>query len=87
MRRRPSGGSAGIDPSATTVQVAQRRNRLAVEGGRVVLRQTGAEAIPGPDDAFDGVVAVNSIQFWPPLELWRLAKSPASFGLPGCSWW
>ncbi len=65
----PVGNVAGIDPSATMVQLARRRNRLAVEAGRVVLRQAGAEAIPWPDGAFDGVIAVNSIQFWQPLEV------------------
>jgi ubiquinone/menaquinone biosynthesis C-methylase UbiE len=64
----PQGTVAGIDPSATMVHLAERRNRHAIECGRVILRQAGAEAIPWPDRAFDGIVAVNSIQFWQPLD-------------------
>ncbi len=63
----PSALVAGVDPSATMVEIATRRNRSAVDRGRVVLRRAGAEAIPWPDASFDGVVAVNSIQLWEPL--------------------
>ncbi|HXQ59308.1 MAG TPA: class I SAM-dependent methyltransferase [Acidimicrobiales bacterium] len=66
-RRRPDDMVAGIDPSPTMIEVASRRNRAAIETGRVVLRQAGAEAIPWPGDSFDAVVAVNSIQLWSPL--------------------
>jgi SAM-dependent methyltransferase len=65
--RLPNGALAGIDPSATMLDVARRRNRAAVADGRVVLAQAGAEDIPWPDGSFDGVVAVNSMQLWRPL--------------------
>jgi ubiquinone/menaquinone biosynthesis C-methylase UbiE len=67
-RRVPQGRVAGIDPSATMVDQALRRNRLAVRSGQVTLVCAGAESIPWPDDTFFGVVAVNSIQLWDPLE-------------------
>ena len=59
---------AGIDPSATMVEHASRRNRGAVESGQLVLVEAAADAIPFPDGAFRGVVAVNSMQLWRPLE-------------------
>jgi ubiquinone/menaquinone biosynthesis C-methylase UbiE len=59
---------AGIDPSSTMVEQARRRNRAAVDAGQVVLVEAAADAIPFPDGAFGGVVAVNSLQLWRPLE-------------------
>jgi arsenite methyltransferase len=67
-RQLPGGCAVGIDPSKTMVEVAARRNRAAIGRGLVELRRAGAEAIPGPDRAFDGVLAVNSAQLWRPLE-------------------
>ncbi len=67
-RRMPQGRVAGIDPSATMVDQALRRNRLAVESGQVTLVCARAESIPWPDQVFFGVVAVNSVQMWDPLE-------------------
>jgi len=67
--RAPRQVVAGIDPSATMVDCAARRNRSAVRAGRVVLRRASAEAIPWPDDSFDAVVAVNSMQLWHPLDV------------------
>jgi ubiquinone/menaquinone biosynthesis C-methylase UbiE len=64
----PQGRVAGIDPSQTMVDQARRRNRRMVDSGQVTLVRAGAESIPWPDDAFLGVVAVNSIQLWDPLE-------------------
>jgi ubiquinone/menaquinone biosynthesis C-methylase UbiE len=68
VRRLPHGQVAGVDPSSTMVDQARRRNRHAVDAGRVSLACAAAESIPWPDDAFSGVVAVNSIQLWDPLE-------------------
>jgi ubiquinone/menaquinone biosynthesis C-methylase UbiE len=63
-----SGGRvAGVDPSAEMCRMAARRNRRAVEGGRVALRQASAEALPYPDAAFDKVLAVHTVYFWPDL--------------------
>ncbi len=60
---------AGVDPSAAMVRQARRRNRAAVAAGRVRLVQAGAASIPWPDAAFTGVVAVNSMQLWEPLDV------------------
>jgi ubiquinone/menaquinone biosynthesis C-methylase UbiE len=59
---------AGIDPSPTMVELARRRNRRAVGTGQVALFAASADAIPFPDGAFRGVVAVNSMQLWRPLD-------------------
>jgi ubiquinone/menaquinone biosynthesis C-methylase UbiE len=67
VQRLPRGEVAGIDPSATMVSQATRRNRAAVAAGRVVLACAAAESIPWPGGRFDGVLAVNSIQLWDPL--------------------
>ena len=68
VRRLPQGRIAGIDPSSTMVDQARRRNRRAVDTGQVSLVCAAAESIPWPDEAFSGVLAVNSIQLWDPLE-------------------
>jgi ubiquinone/menaquinone biosynthesis C-methylase UbiE len=68
LERLPQVRVCGIDPSATMVEQARRRNRVAVEDGRVALAHAGAESVPWPDGAFDAVVAVNSMQLWDPLE-------------------
>jgi ubiquinone/menaquinone biosynthesis C-methylase UbiE len=67
-RRLPQGRLSGVDPSSTMVDQAVRRNRRAVETGHVALACAAAEAIPSADEVFAGVLAVNSIQLWDPLE-------------------
>jgi ubiquinone/menaquinone biosynthesis C-methylase UbiE len=67
LTRIPDGRAAGIDPSPAMVAQARRRNRGAVEAGRLVIAEAAAEGIPWPDGSFDGVLAVNSIQLWAPL--------------------
>ena len=61
----PMGTIAGIDPSKEMVEQAARRNAAAIRTGAVVLRQGTAEGMPFADDAFDRVLAINSMQVWP----------------------
>jgi ubiquinone/menaquinone biosynthesis C-methylase UbiE len=68
LHRLPDGRAAGIDPSTTMVTQARQRNRTALESGRLVVARAAAEDIPWPDRSFDGVLAVNSIQLWAPLQ-------------------
>jgi ubiquinone/menaquinone biosynthesis C-methylase UbiE len=68
LERFPGVRVCGVDPSATMVAQASRRNRAAVGARRVELAQAGAESVPWPDDTFDAAVAVNSMQLWEPLE-------------------
>jgi ubiquinone/menaquinone biosynthesis C-methylase UbiE len=55
---------AGIDYSATMVQVAGKRNAAAVRDGRVQLRHGEVSALPYPDGAFDKAYAIHCIYFW-----------------------
>jgi ubiquinone/menaquinone biosynthesis C-methylase UbiE len=66
--RLPSGVVGGVDPSAVMLQQARRRNQSAVECGQVTLEHGTADSIPWPDGTFTGALAVNSIQFWDPLD-------------------
>jgi ubiquinone/menaquinone biosynthesis C-methylase UbiE len=50
------------------VDQARRRNRRALDSVAISLACAAAESIPWPDEAFGGVLAVNSIQLWNPLE-------------------
>jgi ubiquinone/menaquinone biosynthesis C-methylase UbiE len=61
----PMGTIAGIDPSKEMVEQAARRNAAAIRTGAVVLHQGTAEGMPFADDAFDRVLAINSMQVWP----------------------
>jgi ubiquinone/menaquinone biosynthesis C-methylase UbiE len=80
--RLKEGRVLGVDPSEAMVEAAARRNRVAIEAGKVELRQAAASAIPSDDASFDGAVAVNSLQFCEPLadtarELSRVLKPGA----------
>jgi SAM-dependent methyltransferase len=58
----------GVDPSAVMVQAASRRNRSAIERGRVELLKTTVERMDSPVATFDGAIAVNSLQLCDPPE-------------------
>jgi SAM-dependent methyltransferase len=57
----------GIDHSAVMVRQATRRNRVAIEAGRVILVLGSFEAVPQLDEPLDKILAVNSMGFWPDL--------------------
>lgn len=54
---------AGVDHSQEMVRMASRRNKAAIDAGRVELRQATADAIPFPDSSFDLVYTINTVQF------------------------
>ena len=56
-----------VDPSRVMVDETTRRNRVAVEAGRVVVARSTAARLAVDDGDLDGAVAVNSIQMWEPL--------------------
>ncbi len=63
-----SGGRvSGVDPSPEMYTMASRRNRRAIEAGRVALRQASAEDLPFPEASFDKVLLVHTVYFWPQL--------------------
>lgn len=63
-RHTPRGFVAGVDHSQVMVEQARRRNRSAVQQGRVALYQAGADELPFPDQSFDVVFSINAAQFW-----------------------
>jgi ubiquinone/menaquinone biosynthesis C-methylase UbiE len=70
----------GIDHSETMLEAAQKRNRKAVESGRVLLRLGNVMALPFEDNCFDIVYSINCIYFWEPptqglAEIYRVLKS------------
>ena len=54
----------GIDQSPVMLKQAEKRNRLAVGCGRVLLRRASFEALPFADASIDKILAVNVIYFW-----------------------
>lgn len=58
------GSVAGVDHSEVMVRQARRRNRRAIEAGRVDLRLGSAERLPDFGVRFDKVFAVNVHMFW-----------------------
>lgn len=61
----PTGLVTGIDVSAAMLGQAQRRNRAAVASGRMDLRVASVADLPDSGEAFDAVLTVNSVGFWP----------------------
>jgi ubiquinone/menaquinone biosynthesis C-methylase UbiE len=66
--RRAAGLAAhvsGIDPSSVMLNQALRRNRMAVEAGRVELRLGAMPVLPFGRERFTKAFSINSFQFWP----------------------
>jgi ubiquinone/menaquinone biosynthesis C-methylase UbiE len=59
------GLTAGVDLSATMVQVARQRNAAAIQAGQVELKQGDVAALPYGDESFDKAFGVHAIYFWP----------------------
>jgi ubiquinone/menaquinone biosynthesis C-methylase UbiE len=83
VRHLPDGVIGGVDPSEAMLQQARRRNASAIASGQVLLESGTAARIPWPDATFSGVVAVNSMQLWDPLDasLQEVARVLAPGGL------
>src|SRR5262249_17263069 len=64
-RRATRGRVVGIDRSPEMVRQATRRNAAAVREGRVELHQAAVDGLPSFESAFDKVLVVNSLGFWP----------------------
>jgi ubiquinone/menaquinone biosynthesis C-methylase UbiE len=60
-----TGMVAGIDRSQVMMAQARRRNRRAIDAGRVRLMQGGFDNLPFPASSFDRVAAINVAYFWP----------------------
>ncbi|MGA8724784.1 MAG: methyltransferase domain-containing protein [Acidimicrobiales bacterium] len=59
----------GVDPSAAMLAEASRRNRRWIDVGSVELVEATAALLDLENGAFDGAIAVNSIQLWEPLDV------------------
>jgi ubiquinone/menaquinone biosynthesis C-methylase UbiE len=55
---------AGLDHSKDMVQAASQRNAIAIQSGRVELRQGEVSSLPYSDGSFDIVYSIHSIYFW-----------------------
>ncbi|MFG1203401.1 class I SAM-dependent methyltransferase [Xanthobacter aminoxidans] len=60
----PGGHVAGIEGSPAMLRLAASRNRGAVAGGQVELREGDFRALPWAGASFDGVLAVNVAYFF-----------------------
>lgn len=82
-----TGGTVkGIDHSSLMVQRATKRNRDAIEAGRVELLEASAMSLPYDDESFEKAFSINSIQFWPNAEtgmqeLYRVLKPDGQIAL------
>lgn len=54
----------GLDHSAAMLRQACRRNRAAIEGGRVELRAGGPDDIGARAGQFTAAMSANVVQFW-----------------------
>ena len=77
-----AGFVAGVEVSATMLQMATRYNQHLINAGRVALYLTQSSVIPYPDRSFDRVLAVHTLYFWTePLvhlqEIYRVMKDDA----------
>ena len=55
----------GVDHSQVMIRQAGRRNRAAVQAGRVRLIHTPVEGLSIGDGPFDAALAVNTVGMWP----------------------
>ena len=62
--RATAGFVYGVDRSPVMLEQAQRRNRSALETGRVFLYQAPFDRLPFEDRSIDKILAVNVIYFW-----------------------
>lgn len=59
---------AGVEVSEIMVRQARKRNALAVQRGQVELLHGTVAALPFEKEAFEKVVAINSLHHWPDPE-------------------
>ncbi|MFY9641098.1 MAG: class I SAM-dependent methyltransferase [Rhodomicrobium sp.] len=69
----------GIDRSAEMLAQASRRNRRAIEAGRVELRLGRFDSLPWPSGTMDKILAVNVVYFFNEnadeiREAWRILR-------------
>lgn len=85
-KRAPDATLAGVDLSPVSVEATRRRNRRAIEAGRMEVKEGSVEALPWPDESFDLVTACETIYFWGDLaqafrEVARVLKPSGAFAV------
>ena len=85
-KRAPDATLAGVDVSPASVEALRRRNRRAIEAGRMEVKEGSVEALPWPDESFDLVTACETIYFWGHLaqafrEVARVLKPAGTFAV------
>jgi len=63
----PGGRVVGADPSQLMVEMAASRNRDLIHAGRVDVAVASVESLPFGRAAFDRVLCVHVLYFWPNL--------------------
>jgi SAM-dependent methyltransferase len=63
--RATSGLVVGVDHSQVMIRQARRRNRAAIQPGRVRLIHTPVESLSISDGPFNAALAVNTVGMWP----------------------
>ena len=63
----PKGRVVGVDPSELMAEIATDRNQALVRSGRVDVAVAGVEDLPFSNGAFDKVLCVHVVYFWPDL--------------------
>ena len=75
----------GIDYSATSVQIATRKNKKLVKNGRLTLTEGSVEEMPYTDENFNLVTAYETIYFWNIengfKEVYRVLKEDGAFAI------
>ncbi len=56
---------AGVDYSPVMVKQAQKRNRAAVDSGRMEITLADVKSLPFGDNCFDVATGVETFYFWP----------------------
>jgi SAM-dependent methyltransferase len=56
---------AGVEVSDAMIRLASHRNAALVRAGTLALHKGDGIGLPQPEDAFDAVVSVHNIYFWP----------------------
>lgn len=59
------GQVSGLDLSATMINAAARRNRVALRAGRIALIRGTITALPFAAQHFDKILSIHTFYFWP----------------------
>lgn len=61
----PEGRVAALERARDMVAAARRGHRDAVASGRLELVEGSVESVPWGNGAFDAVITINTVYFWP----------------------